>query len=253
MLPTVWKYRTLTVRSRFYAAEACVALRWFHDMNLLYRSLSLYHMLLGLDGHIKLVDFSVSKIDIRLGSKTKSFCGTSEFMAPEVSAIIRHELHGSIRPSLTTIVEMLLDRPYDSSIDWWQLGIVTYQMMAGRSPFRGEDEDEIYDSILEDEPQFPAYLAEDAIDFIRELLRVEPERRLGSGTNGADQVMAHTLFTGINWDDLYHKRVPVPFTPTVADRTDAHYFDSEFALLDMSSTVDTAESKCSKKLQSGYY
>jgi serine/threonine protein kinase len=83
---------------RFYAAEVCLALKWFHDMNLLYRNLSLYDILLGLDGHIKLVDFIVSKVDIHPESKTKTFCGSSEFMAPEVSAITRHTLYILMRP-----------------------------------------------------------------------------------------------------------------------------------------------------------
>ena len=86
------------MRSRFYAAEVCLALKWFHDVNLLYRSLSLYDILLGLDGHIKLVDFVVSKVDIRPECKTKTFCGASEFMPLEVSTITGHELYGLMRP-----------------------------------------------------------------------------------------------------------------------------------------------------------
>jgi serine/threonine protein kinase len=87
------------VRIRFYAAEVCLALKWFHDMNLLYRSLSLYEILLGLDGHIKLVDFVVSKVDISPESKTKTFCGSAEFMPPGVSTITGHEHNGLMRPN----------------------------------------------------------------------------------------------------------------------------------------------------------
>jgi serine/threonine protein kinase len=112
---------------------------------------------------------------------------------------------------------MLLDHPYDSSVDWWQLGIATYQMLTGLSPFRGEDEDEIYDSILLDEPLIPYFMKNWTltIDFVQCLLRKEPGKRLGSGTNGADQVMGHEFFSGILWDDLYHKRVAAPFIPAV--------------------------------------
>lgn len=119
-------------------------------------------------------------------------------------------------------------------------------MLTQLSPFRGDNEDEIYDSILADEPSFPTYMTMDTIDFVRNLLSKEPERRLGSGTNGADQVMAHAFFSEINWDDLYHKRVPAPFIPTVANRTDASNFDSEFTLLHAQAMVDTPESMSSK-------
>jgi serine/threonine protein kinase len=137
---------------------------------------------------------------------------------------------------------MLLDRPYDSSIDWWQLGIITYQMLTRLSPYRGDDEDETYDSILADEPQFPTYMTMEAIDFIQNLLGKEPERRLGSGTNRPNQVMAHAFFSEINWDDLYHKRVPAPFIPRVVHRADASNFDSEITLLYTQAIVATPES-----------
>jgi serine/threonine protein kinase len=85
-------------RRRFYTAELCLALKWFHDKNLLYRNLNLHDILLGIDGHIKLVDFVVSKIDIRPESTTKTFCGGAEFMAPEVNIITGYEFHGPTRP-----------------------------------------------------------------------------------------------------------------------------------------------------------
>jgi serine/threonine protein kinase len=148
---------------------------------------------------------------------------------------------------------MLLDRPYDAAIDWWQLGIITYQMLCQSSPFQGEDEDEIYDSILADDPPFPAYLTRDAIDFIQKLLSKDPETRLGSGRNGADQVMAHAIFRGIDWDGLYHKRVPAPFIPKAASRLDVSSFDPEFALLDTSADIDTQESMSSRTFDRNYY
>jgi serine/threonine protein kinase len=142
--------------------------------------------------------------------------------------------------------KMLLDHPYDSSINWWQLGIITYQMLTQLSPFRGDDEDEIYDSILADEPAFSAYMTRDAIDFIRKLLSKEPEKRLGSEMDGADQVMAHAFFAEINWDDLCHKRVSGPFIPTAANRTDISNFGSEFTLPDIPAIIKTPESMFSE-------
>jgi serine/threonine protein kinase len=149
---------------------------------------------------------------------------------------------------------MLLDCPYNSSIDWWQLGIITFQMITRTSPFRGDNEDEIYDSILADEPEFPTSMEMTTIDFIWKLLNKEPERRLGTGTNGADQVMGHPFFSETKWDDLYHKRVPSPFIPTVVHRTDVSNFDSEFTRLDTQAKIDTSESKlCLRKLSIGRY
>jgi serine/threonine protein kinase len=133
---------------------------------------------------------------------------------------------------------MLLDRGYDSAIDWWQLGIIAYQMLARKSPFRGEDEDEIYDAILADEPSFPEHMARESIDFIQSLLKKNPEERLGSGTNGADHVMAHAFFSNIEWDDLYHKRVAAPFVPAPTGRTDVSNFNPEFTNLDTQAVME---------------
>ncbi|KAF2666433.1 kinase-like protein [Microthyrium microscopicum] len=113
-----------TQTTRFYAGEVCLALKWFHEQNVLYRNLCLDDILLATDGHIKLVDFVVSKVNLDHEAGTKTFCGSAEFMAPEV----------------------LLDRYYNSSVDWWQLGIITYQMLVGKSPFTGENLDRIYDA-----------------------------------------------------------------------------------------------------------
>lgn len=126
---------------------------------------------------------------------------------------------------------MLLDLPYGASVDWWQLGIITYQMLTQRSPFQGDDEDDIYEAILSDDPLFPVTMTGDAVDFVQRLLFKDPERRLGSGINGSDQVMAHAFYTGINWDDLSHKRVSPPFAPSAANSTDASNFDSDDEVL----------------------
>jgi serine/threonine protein kinase len=136
---------------------------------------------------------------------------------------------------------MLLDLPYNASIDWWQLGIITYQMVTWQSPFRGENEDEIYDSILADEPSLPTYMTEDTTDFVQKLLDKDPERRLGSGKDGPDEVMAHPFFSEVEWNDLYHKRVPAPFIPVVANRIDVSNFGSDYTLVDTFMNFDTPE------------
>ena len=101
-------------------------------------------------------------------------------------------------------------------------------MLLQQSPFRGEDEDEIYDAILADEPLYPIHMPRDSVSILQKLLTREPELRLGSGPTDAQEIMSHAFFRNINWDDIYHKRVPPPFIPTISSPTDTSNFDQEF-------------------------
>jgi serine/threonine protein kinase len=150
----------------------------------------------------------------------------------------------TLSSSLIVDPKIILDRAYNSSIDWWQLGIITYQMMTQQSPFQGDTEDDIYDSILASEPLFPADMTTETIDFVQSLLIKEPAGRLGSGRNGPSDVMAHAFFSGINWVDVYQKRVPVPFIPIVTSYTDVSNFDPELTGLGTPLIVDTDPGMC---------
>lgn len=101
-------------------------------------------------------------------------------------------------------------------------------MLLQQSPFRGEDEDEIYDAILADEPLYPIHMPRDSVLILQKLITREPEMRLGSGPTGAQEIMSHAFFGNINWDDIYHKRVTPPFTPQITSPTDTSNFDTEF-------------------------
>lgn len=101
-------------------------------------------------------------------------------------------------------------------------------MLLQQSPFRGEDEDEIYDAILADEPLYPIHMPRDSVSILQKLLTREPEHRLGSGPTDAQEIMGHSFFRNINWDDIYHKRVPAPFVPQITSATDTSNFDQEF-------------------------
>ena len=195
-----------TKRAQFYAAEVCLALKYFHENGVIYRDLKLDNILLTLDGHIKIADYGLCKEDMWYGSTTGTFCGTPEFMAPEI----------------------LLDKKYGRAVDWWAFGVLIYQMLLQQSPFRGEDEDEIYDAILADEPLYPIHMPRDSVSILQKLLTREPELRLGSGPTDAQEIMSHAFFRGVDWDDVYHKRVPAPFMPTIKGRADTSNFDSEF-------------------------
>ena len=193
-------------RAQFYAAEVCLALKYFHENGVIYRDLKLDNIMLTLDGHIKVADYGLCKEDMWYGSTTSTFCGTPEFMAPEI----------------------LLDKKYGRAVDWWAFGVLIYQMLLQQSPFRGEDEDEIYDAILADEPLYPIHMPRDSVSILQKLLTREPELRLGSGPTDAQEIMSHAFFRNVDWDDVYNKRVVPPFTPTVKNRQDTSNFDSEF-------------------------
>jgi serine/threonine protein kinase len=101
-------------------------------------------------------------------------------------------------------------------------------MLLQQSPFRGEDEDEIYDAILADEPLYPIHMPRDSVSILQKLLTREPEMRLGSGPTDAHEIMNHAFFKGIVWKDVYEKKIPTPFKPTVKNDKDTSNFDQEF-------------------------
>ena len=124
--------------------------------------------------------------------------------------------------------QILLDKKYGRAVDWWAFGVLIYQMLLQQSPFRGEDEDEIYDAILADEPLYPIHMPRDSVSILQKLLTREPEMRLGSGPTDAQEIMSHAFFRNINWEDVYHKRIPAPFLPQISSATDTSNFDQEF-------------------------
>lgn len=102
-------------------------------LDLTHSDLKLDNILLTTDGHIKIADYGLCKENMPFGATTRTICGTPEFMAPEI----------------------LEEQPYDRAVDWWAFGVLMYEMLLGRAPFSGEEEEDIYDSILEDEPMYP--------------------------------------------------------------------------------------------------
>lgn len=190
---------------------------------MIYRDLKLDNILLTLDGHIKIADYGLCKEDMWYSSTTSTFCGTPEFMAPEVILCLPNSYQ---QP--TNHPQILLDKKYGRAVDWWAFGVLIYQMLLQQSPFRGEDEDEIYDAILADEPLYPIHMPRDSVSILQKLLTREPELRLGSGPTDAQEIMSHSFFRNINWDDVRDKKVPPPFMPTIKSATDTSNFDSEF-------------------------
>ncbi|KAG9325403.1 hypothetical protein KVV02_002639 [Mortierella alpina] len=193
-------------RAKFYGCQVLLALQYFHQNNIVYRDLKLDNILLTVDGHIKIADYGLCKENMPFGATTRTICGTPEFMAPEI----------------------LEEQPYDRAVDWWAFGVLMYEMLLGRAPFSGEEEDDIYDSILEDEPLYPHGFGRHEQALLQSLLVKVPSLRLGSGPSDADEIKAHAYFRNVNFDDVYHKRIRPPFLPKVSSATDVSNFDSEF-------------------------
>ncbi|XP_075232869.1 AKT serine/threonine protein kinase [Lycorma delicatula] len=193
-------------RTRFYGAEIISALGYLHEEGIIYRDLKLENLLLDKDGHIKIADFGLCKEDVYYGRTTKTFCGTPEYLAPEV----------------------LEDNDYGRAVDWWGVGVVMYEMMCGRLPFYNCDHDVLFTLILMEEVRFPRTISNEARGLLSGLLIKDPNRRLGGGPDDAQEIKTHTFFSSINWNDLYHKKIPPPFKPQVTSDTDTRYFDSEF-------------------------
>ncbi|KZT11990.1 protein kinase C [Laetiporus sulphureus 93-53] len=193
-------------QAKFYASEVLLALEYFHANGIIYRDLKLDNILLTLDGHVKVADYGLCKEDMWFGSTTSTFCGTPEFMAPEI----------------------LLEQRYGRAVDWWAFGVLMYEMLLGQSPFRGDDEDEIFDATLEDEPLYPITMPRDAVSILQKLLTRDPARRLGSGKGDAEEIKRHPFFKDVNFDDVMNKRIPPPYFPTVNGTADTSNFDEEF-------------------------
>ncbi|XP_041033002.1 serine/threonine-protein kinase N2 [Carcharodon carcharias] len=193
-------------RAVFYSACVVLGLQFLHDNKIVYRDLKLDNLLLDTEGYVKIADFGLCKEDMGYGERTSTFCGTPEFLAPEV----------------------LTDTSYTRAVDWWGLGVLIYEMLVGESPFPGDDEEEVFDSIVNDEVRYPRFLSTEAIAIMRRLLRRNPERRLGSSERDAEEVKKQPFFREIDWQALLAKKVKPPFVPTIKDREDVSNFDEEF-------------------------
>ncbi|KAA0704428.1 RAC-beta serine/threonine-protein kinase [Triplophysa tibetana] len=193
-------------RARFYSAEIVSALEYLHSQNVVYRDLKLENLMLDKDGHLKITDFGLCKEGITDEATMRTFCGTPEYLAPEV----------------------LEDNDYGRAVDWWGLGVVMYEMMCGRLPFYNQDHERLFELIVMEEIRFPRNLTPEAKALLTGLLRKDPKQRLGGGPDDAKDVMSHKFFSSINWEDVLQKKLVPPFKPQVTSETDTRYFDDEF-------------------------
>ncbi|KAI2663716.1 kinase C delta type-like protein [Labeo rohita] len=170
----------------------------------LYRAtdLKLDNVMLDGEGHIKIADFGMCKENVFGDNRATTFCGTPDYIAPEI----------------------LLGQQYSFSVDWWSFGVLVYEMLIGQSPFHGDDEDELFESIRMDTPHYPRWITVDTRDMLERLFERDPSRRLGIVGN----IRGHLFFKTVNWSALERKEVEPPFKPKVKAPNDCSNFDREF-------------------------
>uniref|UniRef100_A0A4W6G2W6 non-specific serine/threonine protein kinase n=1 Tax=Lates calcarifer TaxID=8187 RepID=A0A4W6G2W6_LATCA len=181
---------------KFYLAELALALDHLHGLGIIYRDLKPENILLDEEGHIKLTDFGL----------TYSFCGTVEYMAPEV----------------------VNRRGHTHSADWWSYGVLMFEMLTGTLPFQGKDRKETMTMILKAKLGMPQFLSSEAQSLLRNLFKRNPANRLGAGPDGVEEIKRHQFFSTIDWNKLYRREIHPPFKPAAGRPDDTFYFDSEF-------------------------
>uniref|UniRef100_A0A8C9Q5J5 protein kinase C n=1 Tax=Spermophilus dauricus TaxID=99837 RepID=A0A8C9Q5J5_SPEDA len=195
--------------ARFYSAEISLALNYLHERGIIYRDLKLDNVLLDSEGHIKLTDYGMCKEGLRPGDTTSTFCGTPNYIAPEI----------------------LRGEDYGFSVDWWALGVLMFEMMAGRSPFDivgssdnpdQNTEDYLFQVILEKQIRIPRSLSVKAASVLKSFLNKDPKERLGCHPQtGFADIQGHPFFRNVDWDMMEQKQVVPPFKPNISGDSDA--------------------------------
>ncbi|XP_059380742.1 ribosomal protein S6 kinase alpha-3 isoform X5 [Carassius carassius] len=191
---------------KFYLAELALALDHLHGLGIIYRDLKPENILLDEEGHIKLTDFGLSKESIDHENKAYSFCGTVEYMAPEV----------------------VNRRGHTYSADWWSYGVLMFEMLTGTLPFQGKDRKETMTMILKAKLGMPPFLSSEAQSLLRSLFKRNPSNRLGAGPDGVEEIKRHQFYVTIDWNKLFRREIHPPFKPASGRPDDTFYFDPEF-------------------------
>lgn len=194
------------IHARFYAACVLEAIAYLHERNYIYRDLKPENLLIDARGYIKLTDFGFAK-SLKGASKTYTFAGTPEYVAPEI----------------------IYNRGHDKSIDYWALGILIFELLVGKSPFRTDDHTNMmtYNRILRGITSitFPPHVTKSATNLIKSLCRPLPTDRLGNQKNGIQDIRNQNFFQGFDWEKLRNQSMKPPFVPKLSNNTDTKYFE----------------------------
>ena len=191
---------------RFYGAQIALALEYLHKKGIIYRDLKPENILMDENGYLKLADFGMAK-KLNDNEKAMSFCGTPEYLAPEIITMEGH----------------------DKMADWWSFGILLFEMLCGIPPFYVENLDKMYEMIQNSAVKFPKRitLSNEAKDIIQKLLEKNPKKRLGA-QKGLEEIKNHPFFAKINFNDVEQKKLKAPFIPEIESDKDVSNFDEEF-------------------------
>ncbi|GAB5589873.1 Cytochrome c oxidase subunit 1 [Umbelopsis nana] len=174
--------------TRFYASEILLAIEYLHAKDMIYRDLKPENLLLDANGHIKITDFGFAK---KVDERTWTLCGTPEYLAPEI----------------------ITSKGHSKAVDWWALGILIFEMLAGYPPFFDDNPFGIYEKILAGKLRFPSHFDPTAKDLVKKLLTADRSKRLGNLKGGADDIKKHKWFRGVDWQGLLNKTVQAPIVP----------------------------------------
>ncbi|KAL7701083.1 protein kinase A catalytic subunit [Lotmaria passim] len=215
--------------SKFYCAEVILAFEYLHSKTIVYRDLKPENILLDQDGNIKITDFGFAK---RVTERTFTLCGTPEYLAPEI----------------------IQSKGHNKAVDWWALGILLYEMLVGYPPFFDDSPMKTYEKILVGKVLFPRWVDPKARDLIKGLLSLDPSKRLGNLTNGAEDIKNHKYFNGVDWDMVLSKKIQAPIPVRNRKPGDTHYFDKyPESPLNPLRTLTQAQQDCFANFCDGHY
>lgn len=185
--------------AKFYASQIILALEYLHYCDVIHRDIKPENILIEVNGYIKLCDFGFCKI---IKKKTWTLCGTPEYLAPEI----------------------IMSKGYSFAVDWWALGVLMFEMMAGHPPFFAADPTKLYEKVLDGHYKCPDSMSQDCKGILRGLLQVDPIKRLGSHKDGVHDIKGHIWFYDINWQNVLQQRADPPFVPNFDSPGDTSNF-----------------------------
>jgi CRP-like cAMP-binding protein len=186
--------------AKFYGAQVLLAFGHIHSKQIAYRDLKPENLVLDSDGYIKIVDFGLAKV---VDGKTWTLCGTPDYLAPEI----------------------ILNEGHDKAVDYWALGVLIYEMVAGMPPFYADDPMEVYEKILSATMMIPQHFSKNLSDLVRKLLKIYQSKRLGNGKGGTTAIQKHKWFNSFDFEGLVKKELTSPIKPAISDALDTSNFD----------------------------